>query len=297
MKLTVRQIDEFHNNRLLIAPNMLTDADFAPVEAELAAFIDRRAYELKAAGKITELHEGAPFDQRIGLIYAQCDEIMQDLDIMQMRGQAMFAFLRNKNLLDAVECLIGSELTCSPIQHLRAKVPSNLGKGNFEVVPWHQDSAVTWEEADSADIVTCWIPLIDATVVTGCMEIIPGKFDYIPHIAEGGTQIDPALFPKTKPINAECPRGGAIFMTKLTPHHGLPNVSKRVRWTIDLRFQRTGTPTGRPFYPDFPVRSVAKPESVLTDHAEWCRRWLAGFEEGKNKRWHRTQQPAMANVQ
>ena len=38
-----------------------------------------------------------------------------------------------------------------------------------------------------------------------------------------------------------------------------------------------------------PAAYAANPASVLTDHAEWCRRWLAGFEEGKNKHWHRTQ--------
>ena len=239
MKLTAAQVQEFRNNRVLIAPNMLTENDFAAVTAEVEEFISRRARELKAEGKIKDLHEGAPFDQRIALIFAQCDEIMQGIDIMHQRGKAMFAFLRNQNLLDAVECLIGSELTCSPIQHLRAKVPSNLGKGNYEVVPWHQDSAVTWEEADSSDIVTCWIPLVDATVQTGCMQIIPGQLDYIEHIAEGGTQINPKLMPATQPIAAECPRGGVVFMTKLTPHRGLPNLSNKVRWTIDLRFQRT----------------------------------------------------------
>ena len=294
MKLTPAQVQEFRDNRILIAPNMLTEHDFAPVTAEIEAFISRRALELKAAGKINDLHEDAPFDKRIALIFAQCDEIMGGMDIMNMRGKAMFAFLRNKNLLDAVECLIGSEINCSPIQHLRAKVPSNIGKGNFEVVPWHQDSAVTWEEADSADIVTCWIPLVDATVQTGCMQVIPGQLDYIEHIPDGGTQINPKLMPATAPIAAECPRGGVVFMTKLTPHRGLPNLSDKVRWTIDLRYQRTGTPTGRPFFPDFPVRSAANPASVLTDHAEWDRRWLAGFEEGKNKRWHRTAKPEMA---
>lgn len=291
MKLSRKQVEEFHDQGVLIVKDVLTEADFAPVQAEINEFITRRANELKAAGKISNLHEDAPFEKRIALIYAQCDEIMKGLDIMQMRGKEMFAFLRNKNLLDTVESIIGSELTCSPIQHLRAKVPSNLGKGNFEVVPWHQDSAVTWEEADSSDIVTCWIPMVDATVESGCMQIIPGisKLGYIEHVAEGGTTIRPDLLPKTPPMNAECPRGGVVFMTKLTPHRGLPNVSDRVRWTIDLRYQRTGTPTGRPFFPDFPVRSVSNPASVLTDHAEWCRRWLAGFEEGKNKHWHRTQ--------
>lgn len=296
MKLNAAQVGEFWDQGVLILKDVFSDADFAPVTAELSDFISRSALQLKAEGKIHDLHEDAPFDQRIGLLFAQCDEITNGIDIMHLRGKAMFEFLRNPKLLDAVESLLGPEITCSPIQHLRAKVPSSAGKGNYEVVPWHQDSAVTWEEADSSDIVTCWIPMVDATVETGCMQIIPGisKHGYIEHVAEGGTTIRPDLLPKVTPLNAECPRGGMILMTKLTPHCGLPNRSNKVRWTIDLRYQRTGTLTGRPFYPDFPVRSAAHPRSVLTDHAEWARRWVTGLEEGKNEKLHRTQKKAMA---
>ncbi len=294
MKLSQAQVEEFRDQGVLIVKDVLNDSDFAPVEAELTEFISRRAIELKAAGKIKELHENAPFDTRIALLFAQCEEIVGGIDIMHLRGKAAFAFLYNPKVLDVVESIIGSEITCSPIQHLRPKVPSNLGKGNYELVPWHQDSAVTWEEADSADIVTCWIPMVNATVETGCMQILPGisKHGYIEHVAEGGTTIRPDLLPKTPPLNAECPRGGIVLMTKLTPHRGLPNVSNKVRWTIDLRYQTTGTPTGRPFFPDFPVRSKLNPESVKMDHADWCRRWLEGFEAGKSQHWHRTQKKA-----
>lgn len=280
MKLSSSQVQEFRETGVLIVKNLLTAADLAPVEAELSEFVDRRAHALKAEGKIAELHKNAPFDQRIGLIYAQCEDIVQGLDIMQLLGKATFAFLHNKNLLDAVECLVGPEITCSPIQHVNAKVPGNLGKGNYALVYWHQDACVTLEDADASDIVTCWIPLVDATVQNGCMQIMPGvsKRGYIEHLWFDGKkaiQIDPELLPATKPIDAECPRGGAIFMTKFTPHRGLPNLSDRVRWTMDLRYQRTGTSTGRTSQPDFPVRSASDPASVLTDHAEWRRRWLA----------------------
>jgi phytanoyl-CoA hydroxylase len=290
MKLSAAQIHEFHENGVLIVKDVLTDADLNPIISEIEDFVDRRARELKAEGLIQDLGEGQPFEQRIATIFGQNESIMKGLDIMQMRGHRMFEFLRNKILMEVVGCLIGNEITCSPIQHLRAKVPGNIGKGNFELVPWHQDSAVTWEEADSADIVTCWIPLVDATRERGCMEVIPGqsKLGYIDHIAEGGTQIRPDLMPNILPVTAECPRGGVVFMTKLTPHRGLPNLSNCVRWTIDLRYQRTGTPTGRPFYPDFPVYSKTNPASVLTDHAKWCKMWDEGIENSKNKRWHRT---------
>ncbi len=298
MRLSATQIAQFHDQGILIVPGVFDDADFAPVEAAVAAFIDRRAAELHAAGKITDLAPDLPFDRRIARLFAQCPEIVQGMDIMDMRAPEVFAFIRNQHLLDVVESLVGPEITNNPIQHLRAKVPSSLGDGKHELVPWHQDSAVTWEEAESSGIVTCWIPLIDATRETGCMEVLPGanRLGYIEHRPEGGTMIKPELMPDIAPMEAICPRGGIVFMTLLTPHRGLPNLSDRVRWTIDLRYQETGTPTGRPFFPSFPVRSARDPGSVLTDHAEWARRWEQALVDGKGQIWHRPARQAAGLV-
>ena len=54
-----------------------------------------------------------------------------------------------------------------------------------------------------------------------------------------------------------------------------------MRWSADLRYQKTGTPTGRPFHPEFVVRSRSNPASVLTDHAAWCRMWEEGLRGAK----------------
>src|SRR5262249_46939471 len=196
-------------------------------------------------------------------------ELSRHLDIMFVRGPATFAFLRNARLLDAVESLIGPEVTCSPIQHIRAKPPaavSGAGTG-FYNVPWHQDAGVTWEEADNSDIVTCWIALTDATVENGCMEVMPGvwKRGYLEHQAQGGTTIRPALLRETPPRAVPVRKGGIVFMHRYTPHRSTPNYSDGVRWSLDLRYQPTGTPTGRPFHPDFVARSRQDPARVLTD--------------------------------
>ena len=49
---------------------------------ELSALIDERARALQSEGKIQELHEDAPFTQRYGLLFGQCKEIGQGMDIM-----------------------------------------------------------------------------------------------------------------------------------------------------------------------------------------------------------------------
>jgi phytanoyl-CoA hydroxylase len=201
---------------------------------------------------------------------------------MHHRGKAAFDFLRNDRLLDVVEAFVGPEITCSPIQHIRAKLPAALtpelqGKGDTHVAPWHQDAGVTGEEADPHFILTVWVPLVDAGPENGCMEILPGAvgMGLLPHETRAGvgTTILADRLPLVEPVALPVRKGGVILMHKETPHRSTPNRSDTVRWSIDLRYQKTGTPTGRPFHPEFVVRSRANPASVLTDHAAWCRMW------------------------
>ena len=60
-----------------------------------------------------------------------------------------------------VEGLVGPEITCSPIQHIRTKLPAGITTGGADshVAPWHQDSGVTWEEADPHFLLTVCLPL------------------------------------------------------------------------------------------------------------------------------------------
>lgn len=290
MKLTDTQVQSFRKDGYLVAESVVTDADLHPVIAEYEAWIDTRARALQAEGKITDLHQGEPFERQFASLYAQTPEIGKGMDIMQMRGSAIFAFLRSPNLLDAVESLIGPIL-CSPIQHIRAKPPAALtGEGaGFFNVPWHQDAGVTWAEADGADIVTCWLALVDATVENGCMEVIPDVWaqGFREHQAEGGTTIRPDLLPDTAPRAVPVRKGGLVFMHRHTPHRSTPNFTDAVRWSLDLRYQPVGTPTGRPFHPSFVARSRSHPETVLTDRAVWDWLWADALESSHGMSAHR----------
>lgn len=278
MKLTPTQVQQFRNDGYLVVEGVVPKAQMSPLIEAYTAWIDRQARRLQGEGKISDLCAGAPWETRFARLYAQCPAIEQGLDVMDARLPEGFAFLHNPSLLDAVECLIGPEITCSPIQHIRGKVPHAMSEGGFFNVPWHQDQGVTWEEADRSEIVTCWVALADATNENGCMEVLPGVFrlGYLPHYAgPGGTQIRPeAIPPEATPVSVPVKQGGVVFMHRLTPHRSIPNrTAETVRWSFDIRYQPTGQPTGRPFHPDFVVRSRAHPETVLTDYATWCRLW------------------------
>ncbi len=284
MRLTATQIRHFKEEGYLILREALADADLDPVIAEYEEHIDRRARQLLAEGKITDLCPGEPFDRRIAAICRQCDEIYENLDIMRFRGRAAFEFLRNDNLLDIVEDLVGPEITCSPVQHARAKLPEGLTPdgGDPHIAPWHQDAGAYYEEADPHFVVTVWLPLSAARAENGCLQIIPQVHQeglqghwyergLVTMNVEDETSAESCL---TLPME----KGDLLLMHKATPHRSTPNRSDTVRWSMDLRYQATGTPSGRPFYPDFPVRSAVDPESVLTDYDDWCRLWIAALD-------------------
>jgi len=288
--LSAAQVSAFKRDGYLVAP-IFTAADLAPVRQELTDAIDRRARELKAAGKLANLHMDAPFATRFGLLMAQTPDIHHGFDINQLRGPAMFRFLYTPALLDALESLIGPELSCNPIQHVRAKPPidqtADAQKGYFSV-PWHQDSGVNVVEADMSEIVTCWTALVDVTEDMGPLQVLPGaqRLGHLPHSAAAGygTSIKASAMPDIAPVKVLVPAGSVIFMHRHCPHHSTPNRSQGCRWSLDLRYHRTGDNSGRNWQPEFVVRSRTNPTSVMNDHATWDSLWrecLARPDGGK----------------
>ena len=294
MRLNPIQTEAYQKDGILRVEGALSDGDLQPVIDELTAVVDARAQELHAEGELPELHEDAPFETRVGLLYAQCPQITKGVDIMHYRGEAIFRFLRNVTLLDVLESLLGPEITCNPIQHVRAKPPDRFeptSGPSFHMAPWHQDAGVMMPEAEASDVITCWLPLGDATADKGCMEVIPGAVEggYLRHQKEGGTTIVPELMPDREARIMDCRKGDLLLMSRFTPHRSRPNVSDRCRWSLDMRYQPTGQHTGRTGHPNFVVRSAAEGGSVLTDHATWCSLWVDAFENPSGVVTHRTQ--------
>ena len=295
MKLSQAQLEQFNEEGFLVVDDALEDRDLDPVIDEYEAHINKRARELLAEGKISQLYEDEPFDRRLACISQENSEIYPELDIMRLRGKSSFDFLRNDNLMDIVESIVGPEITCSPIQHIRAKLPAGFAPGGTDahVAPWHQDAGVTWAEADPHFILTVWLPLSKATTENGCLQIIPrthGTGLMLHHSKPGvGTTIVDEEMPEVEALTLPMQKGSVLLIHKEIPHRSTRNVSDTVRWSMDLRYQKTGTPTGRPFHPDFVTRSRSNPDSVLDDHAEWSRLWMEALEQSTGVRAHRWQ--------
>ena len=308
--LSAEQIRRFHEDGYLVVEHLLNHATvLEPLISEYEALLDALCAEWVAAGRLSEDAPLGDFQSQIRAAYAAGLDYFQPLDISLPPGDiqddtpfhagpAAFKLLTAPTLLDAVEALIGPEITSNPIQHVRIKPPAaqlqtDEIRAHITATDWHQDRAVTLEEADATTMVTCWAAVTDATVENGCLQVIPGSHrgEMMPHCPQPQVGIPGTLFDQTQAQPLPVRSGGVIFFHPLTIHGSLANRSDGVRWSFDLRYNVTGHPTGRPMFPEFIARSRKAPERELRDPAAWRTLWdktrsrLAREEETVIHRW------------
>ncbi len=295
--LTAEQVQQFNDEGYLVVENVLdADADLKPVMDEYSAILDRIVDDLVAEGVLTHRYENLPFLDRLTEVCQDSKRLFSsyfDISLPQSGvkydtpmhvGPAVFRLLTNRRLLDTVESIVGPEIYSNPVQHIRTKLPKRAvhtnGKYNglVQKIDWHQDNGVVLPEADEATILTVWIPLTDATIENGCMQVIPrshrdGIVDHCP--GTGGVKIPTSIIAVDEAKSLPMKAGSALLMTQRTVHASLDNVTNdQVRMSFDLRYQPTGQPTGRPAFPGFVARSAARPDTELRDPASWAKLWL-----------------------
>lgn len=288
MSLSKQEIENYFNTGFIVVKNLFSKEDIDPVIKELENEIEKRTRTLIQQSKIHVPYNTKPFESRYSYLYAQCEEIADDLEISELRGKALFNLLFHQKILDTINPLLGDNMTLNPSHNLRAKVPSQLitSHRDYNTVPWHQDAFLTTEETEPFDMITVWIPLVDATVENGCLEVMPKvfKFGHLQHQPEGGYTIKKDQLPQIEGKPLPCQKGSIILMNKYTPHRSTPNFSKIVRWSIDIRYQTTGTSTGRLGYPSF---RICKSGSgfIFPDYQQWCHQWIVTLT-GLTQRHH-----------
>jgi phytanoyl-CoA hydroxylase len=287
--------------------------DLKPVLDEYNGVLDGIARSLQDEGVISSTYRELPFTERLIQICSESGRNFPghfDISLPQAgvkydtpmhHGPAVFGALTNPRLLDLVEEIIGPEIYSNPVQHIRMKLPrravaTGAYSGLVSKIPWHQDNGVVLPEADVATILTVWMPLNEATIENGCLQVIPRShrgemFDHCPGTV-GGVSIPDKLIPIERARPVPMRPGSVLLMTQRTVHSSLDNVTEdQVRISLDLRYQPIGQPTGRPAFPGFVARSAAHPESVLRDPAAWAESWrdtrerLARQDDPAYNRW------------
>lgn len=286
--LTRSQVDAFRSDGFLVVEDVLGREVLDPVRREYAAILDRLWQGWQDVPALDDA--GTGFEARLIAAYRAGLDWFQPMDISlpgdriaadtpMHFGPAVFDMITAPRLLDLVEDLIGAEITSNPIQHVRIKPPAReLRTGEVRAhvggTDWHQDRAVALEEADATEMVTVWIAVTDATVENGCLQVVPQAGQkMLPHCPKTQTAIADGVLDTSAARPLPVGAGGVVILDPMVPHASLANLSDGIRWSFDLRYNRTGQPTGRAHFPGFVARSAAAPETVLTDWREWRGMW------------------------
>lgn len=250
MLLTATEIEQFDKEGYVVKEGVFSPQDLQPLKDGLTGVISRAVNQLVAEGKLDKTFEEESFERRLAAICeynAEAgDEVMRIIKGQGGGGykeQSMLDSLRHKPLIDCIAQLVGDDIIGSSVYRVRPKVPNHVSGE----VPWHQDSGYFLPHCDTELIVTCWVPLVDATLENGCLYVIPhaqneGIFKHYTGGHGNFLEIVADDLPAEKPIALEMTAGSVLFMTNLTPHASFENKTNLVRWSIDLRYHSFDVP-------------------------------------------------------
>ena len=280
--LNSEQVGFYKDQGYLLVEDVVPVEDLQLLISELNETVDQNARKAQANGELSELFEDEPFERRLARIVESVTDPSESsfTDTLfdglhgKLKTDGMFAVMTHPAILNIVESLIGPEILAHPQFNIRPKLPNQ----DTSVVPWHQDLGYLQADATDTFMVNFWIPLVDATVENGCMEVIAGshKALLINHVLGLGPGanfkgiVDEAL-PDGEQVQCPVPLGGVLLIQHKTIHRSVPNHSDHVRWSLDLRYSDPRMPTGRDGVPGFIARSKAEPASVANNLTEWLR--------------------------
>ena len=280
--LNSEQIAFYKDKGYLLVEDVIPVEDLQLLIAELNETVDQNARKAQAEGELSDLFEDEPFERRLARIVESVadpsDTSFSDTFFEGLHGklktEGMFAVQTHTAILDIVESLIGPEILAHPQFNIRPKLPNQ----DTSVVPWHQDLGYLQPDASETFMVNFWIPLVDATVENGCMEVIAGshKVPLIDHVLGLGPGrnfkgIVDAELPDGEQVQCPVPLGGVLLIQHKTIHRSVPNYSDHIRWSMDIRYSDPRMPTGRDGVPGFIARSKAEPASVASSLMDWLK--------------------------
>ncbi|XP_078484605.1 uncharacterized protein LOC100178123 [Ciona intestinalis] len=252
-QLTPKQVDEYFDKGFLLVKDFFKPERLNKVRKAVDQLVDELVNKLYDAGKIKDKHADKDFFTRLSYIEKQfkgTSVILHKRGILHDEFKALWS---DDKLLNVVEQLIGPDIAGHPVWNLRTKTPHN----EQATVPWHQDNAYLEPRSLEVHQLTAWIPLVDANMVNGCMQLATGGHragKTLKHTCcAGGTwyvemqekDLDQLGVDASKDIvTCEVPYGGVLFLNNAIPHQSLENLSDIIRWSLDLRWQRPDKPNG-----------------------------------------------------
>jgi hypothetical protein len=289
MPLTDVQLRQFRDDGFVIVPNFFSTQQLQPVMEWINGLVDELAERLVAAGKICDTHAGEGFYTRLTRLEQEFPGAAVLIHIQGVLGQALADLWGSPPLLDVIEQILGPEIVGHPVWNLRSKTPLNP----LATVPWHQDTAYMAPGAEHTLQPTAWIPLIDADRVNGTLQVLRGGhrsgrvFRHQPERTHGHEKswylrIADQDMPEGEIVTCEMPMGSLLLINQLIPHRSTENYSDKIRWSVDLRWQRPDEPTGFDQIKECILMRTARDPHYRIDWTAWaCKNRIADAMDQK----------------
>ena len=249
--VTVEHLKHYEVYGFVILEEFFEEAELLPVIGEIENQVEKFSASLKLRGRISNTYEDYDFYRRMAAIANECDEAPGLFQGGTTMGPALAALWSSAKLLDVVANILGPNIDGGAIWNVRPKVPENA----LMTVPWHQDSGYLSPEGQYTPQPAAWIPLLDVDADLGCLQVIRGghlPVGNAPHKVEkkfGDPRswylyIDENDLPSGEIVTCAMRRGSVLLIDENMPHRGLVNRTDRVRWALDIRWQKPSDPTG-----------------------------------------------------
>jgi phytanoyl-CoA hydroxylase len=239
--LTEQQVAAYDSDGFVLLEQILDHGEVTIVREELDRFNAEREAQLKAGG-----------DQG----FSRADELVFTSHQVE-RSDVLRRFVTSQPFPGFLADLLGPDVVYDWDQtvYKQPETPRDF--------PWHQDTGYAYAEPQWGSI-TCWIPLVDATIENGCIWVVPGAH-------RQGTlkhwKTDIGMVCKEGDDGAvavEAKVGDVIVFSSLTPHKSGPNLSQGVRKAYIAQYavaeSRTwynNGPAGGTLFADEPERHFA----------------------------------------
>jgi phytanoyl-CoA hydroxylase len=275
-EITPEQWAKYQTEGYLHIEGIVSEDILTRVEQPLRRWVDATLLEWKGNGKLVDLYENLPFDQRLNAAwFAAGKPSYQRSPRRSVVSPEVFDFMRHPALIALARDLIGSQnIAAHGIFNARPK----LQQQSFTNTPWHQDAQYFRESAGS-NIITMWVPLVDVDENNSCLQVAPGhhrdalydNYDDPETKFVGLSPADRAKLPG-RPIPMK--RGDVLCFNQMMPHAALPNFTDKVRWSMDIRFEEVDVPHSSALQRGF-ICSHEDPSRIETQFEHWFeQKWL-----------------------
>jgi len=306
-RLTEEQLSAYKTDGFVLVHNVFTEEELRPVQNELADIVDKMAEKLYAAGKIADKHEDKGFFERLTAIEKQFTGAAVLIHTLGIMGPELAKIWTHASLIDLIEQVLvdanpssAGSIAGHPVWNIRTKTPSNP----LATVPWHQDTAYMTAGSEITFQPTIWIPLCNATVENGTLRMIKGGHTacnrrVLPHYLESGRKekathseqegdsrswyiyIKEQDLPAGERVICEVPLGSVLMFNNWIPHCSTENLSEKIRWSLDIRYQRSDEISGYEGIKEaIPIREVGEGKPDLMP--DFWDRWYAWSGVNRN---------------